>query len=496
MKFTIRSWSRRFLFPAALFVTFAFAVSLPEDAQTAAMKKPMMTAKIKPSAIKLERSVEQQILAVTRDLVTKRLGAKLDRSISSRAETKILQKLPKGFLAEAIVQTLRKDVFSAEMARIQFKFIDGKAVEVNVNEDFQPAAGKTPASAPKNVDLEKSKNKLLAQGIISQAGASLPLGAVALANTYCGSIDSAVSATNNIYETFRKRFGDSVQKRIGDESTEGEILKFLQNDSNLLAWNNIGHASTASSSGRPCYGLLQADDTITDEEFTSLTPSQGLYSAVVLTNSCNSFKDPLAAAIWSRGTRTYIGGNILLPIGRSEPVDELFWENILIKNMTMAAALDDAQQQKGFPIGTFGLKGDTGVFSALTMSDLGTYGFLKIGKNKKEVKWNETVVLTPEDATLISGGKAAFEISYSYREYNGFSASGFRNSLLFNGQEVTQQTNLSIGPKEIKEVHTQAYFGLQDGKLQIKIDADNAIPEIREDNNFNFFVTIKFKGFD
>jgi len=48
---------------------------------------------------------------------------------------------------------------------------------------------------------------------------------------------------------------------------------------------------------------------------------------------------------------------------------------------------------------------------------------------------------------------------------------------------------------EIKNVHTQAYLGPQDGKLQIKIDADDEVAESREDNNFHFYVNIKFEGF-
>lgn len=128
--------------------------------------------------------------------------------------------------------------------------------------------------------------------------------------------------------------------------------------------------------------------------------------------------------------------------------------------------------------------------------DLGMYGFLKVGKFKKEVKWNETIVLTRDDATLISGGKPAFEIYYACREYNGVAVPGpFKNKIFFNGNLVSQQTNLSLAPSEIKEIHTQAYLGPQGGKLQIKIDADNEVDESREDNNFNFFVTLNFRGF-
>lgn len=128
--------------------------------------------------------------------------------------------------------------------------------------------------------------------------------------------------------------------------------------------------------------------------------------------------------------------------------------------------------------------------------DLGMYGFLKIGKMQKEVKWNESIVLTPADATLVSGGKPAFEVYYSYREYNGVNVPGpFKVKIFFNGNVVSQQTNLSCGPSEIKPIHTQAYLGPQSGRLQIKIDADNEVPESREDNNSEFYVSITFRGF-
>lgn len=99
--------------------------------------------------------------------------------------------------------------------------------------------------------------------------------------------------------------------------------------------------------------------------------------------------------------------------------------------------------------------------------DLGMYGFLKIGKLKKEVKWNRTIILTPADVTLMSHGNPAFEVYYAYREYAGVSAKGFKNKIFFNGKLVSQQTNLSLNPKQIKQVHTQAYLGPKNGKLQI-----------------------------
>jgi hypothetical protein len=128
--------------------------------------------------------------------------------------------------------------------------------------------------------------------------------------------------------------------------------------------------------------------------------------------------------------------------------------------------------------------------------DLGMCGFLKIGKQAREVKWNDTIVLTPDDATAISGGKPVFEIYYCYKEINGTAVLGpFKNKIFFNDKLVSQQTGLSLDAKEIKNVHTQAYCGPKEGFLQIKIDADNAVAESREDNNFHFIANLKFQGF-
>ena len=133
--------------------------------------------------------------------------------------------------------------------------------------------------------------------------------------------------------------------------------------------------------------------------------------------------------------------------------------------------------------------------AAIKKPDLGMYGFLKLGKNKRLVKWGQSITLTPADATLISNGKPAFEVYYACREFNNIAAGPFLNKLFFNGNLVSKQTNLNLGPGEIRPIHTQAYLGPQNGRLKINVDADNNVAETREDNNFNFFVKLKFKGF-
>ncbi len=128
-------------------------------------------------------------------------------------------------------------------------------------------------------------------------------------------------------------------------------------------------------------------------------------------------------------------------------------------------------------------------------ADVGAYGFLKIGKKQKEVRWNETLVLTPDDATLVSNGKPAFELYYAIREYNGAAAPGpFKCKWYFNGSEVSIQSTLALAANEIKPIHTQAYLGPQEGTLELRVDADGVVTEAREDNN-TFRVKLQFRGF-
>ena len=126
--------------------------------------------------------------------------------------------------------------------------------------------------------------------------------------------------------------------------------------------------------------------------------------------------------------------------------------------------------------------------------DVGLYGFMKIGKRKRLVQWNESITLTPADATLVSHGHPAFDIYYGFREYEGYPAHGFKNKLTFNNKVVSIQSHLSLNGKQIRQVATQAYMGPGAGKLCVKVDADNEISETGEHNN-NGCVTVKFSGF-
>jgi len=131
-----------------------------------------------------------------------------------------------------------------------------------------------------------------------------------------------------------------------------------------------------------------------------------------------------------------------------------------------------------------------------TKADLGLYGFLDIGQNKKEVKWNETITLTPADAMSISGDQAAFNLYYADKNYGNAKSGIYRNAISFDGVLVSQQTNRQLDFGEKADIWTQAYFTARNGthKLSFKVDADNHVVESSETNN-DFVVYVKLEGF-
>ena len=131
-----------------------------------------------------------------------------------------------------------------------------------------------------------------------------------------------------------------------------------------------------------------------------------------------------------------------------------------------------------------------------TKADLGLYGFLQIGQNKKEVKWNETITLTPADAMSISGDQAAFNLYYADKNYGNAKSGIYRNAISFDGVLVSQQTNRQLDFGEKADIWTQAYFTARNGthKLSFKVDADNHVVESSETNN-DFVVYVKLEGF-
>ncbi len=336
------------------------------------------------SKIQLNQETQNKLIGASRELMTKNFSADFARGVRSHAETNVLRQTAKGYIAETIVLNLLKNTYTAEMSRLEFSHEDGKTKLLNINRNYRPsfAASIKAVAADAKLQGEKQKLNIHKAGKVPDDPRQFKLDALiieaeqaearekhhswwpakGLANTACDMFPSAVTYTNAIHAVMYHKFGGYAAKRIGAASKDAEITDFLKNDYALLAWNNIGHGVTAAKNGEPCHGLSQWDGTMWWNEIAAISPPKGLYGSVSLTNSCNSFKNPLNNAIWSRGPRTYIGGNILLPVGRSEQAAYHFWYRTLLMKWPMATALTKAQQDLGFPAGTFGLRGWGGAF--------------------------------------------------------------------------------------------------------------------------------------
>jgi hypothetical protein len=335
------------------------------------------------SKIQLNQDAKNKLIGASRELVTKNFSADFARGIGGMAETKVLRQTAQGYVAETIVLNLLKNTYTAEMSRIEFSHEAGRTKLLNIQRNYQPRVTERPRMVAQDAKLqaEKQKLKILKARQVPQDPQKFNYGqaikeaeaaeareahhswwyARGLANTPCTDLALAVTATDYIHAIMSYAWGGSAAKRIGSASTKKEIMDFLKYDSSLLAWNNIGHGVTLKS-GDPCYGLVQWDGAIYWDDFLLMDSSIGLYSSVSFMNSCNAFKKPISYYIWAKGPRTYIGGNINLPTFKSEYVAWYFWYYTLLARWPMATALTKGQQEWGFPVGTYGLRGDSGAF--------------------------------------------------------------------------------------------------------------------------------------
>jgi hypothetical protein len=178
--------------------------------------------------------------------------------------------------------------------------------------------------------------------------------AKALANTAYPEVVTADEATDQVYTLFLLAFG-SAKKLVGPaESGKDNVLNYLRNDGNLIAWNNIGHGNTTK--------LFQNGTNILHTDISGGAAAfQGLNNCVCLVNACQTFNDPLKAAIIGRAPRTYIAGVINLPKVTSEGSNPNFWFKVLFQGKTMAVAYNETNNQAGLN-GYWGFWGDSGVF--------------------------------------------------------------------------------------------------------------------------------------
>jgi hypothetical protein len=185
---------------------------------------------------------------------------------------------------------------------------------------------------------------------------AVPAGPTAkgLANTAYPEVETAKEATGQVYTLFLVALG-SASRLVGPaESSKNNVLNYLRNDNNLIAWNNIGHGNKGT--------LFQNGTNIYAGDISGGAASfNGLNNCVCLINSCQTFNDPLKAAILGRGPRTYIAGVINLPMVTSEGSNPNFWFKVLFQNKAMSVAYNETNNEAGLN-GYWGFWGDSGIF--------------------------------------------------------------------------------------------------------------------------------------
>jgi hypothetical protein len=127
----------------------------------------------------------------------------------------------------------------------------------------------------------------------------------------------------------------------------------------LKALGNIGHGNHD--------GIQLADGMLTNLWFDTL-PHNALAGKLLYFNSCQVHNAPLEPAIMRAGARTYIGGDVNLPIGSSEEVFKCFWDATLNDKTAMGAALGVCEETQGLT-GFHGLSGDAGRFTDSRVGD-------------------------------------------------------------------------------------------------------------------------------
>ena len=175
-----------------------------------------------------------------------------------------------------------------------------------------------------------------------------------LANTAYPEVVTAEDATHQVHILMQFALG-SASKLIGPRrSSKTNVLNYLRSDSNLVAWNNIGHGSPTT--------LYQNGTNITSGDISpSTTLFKGLNGCVCLVNSCQTFNDPLKKAILTHKPRVYIAGVLNLPMVTSEGSNPNFWFKTLFQHKPMSVAYNETNTESGLT-GYWGYWGYTGRF--------------------------------------------------------------------------------------------------------------------------------------
>jgi hypothetical protein len=332
-------------------VAAASVQKIPQNITMATTVKPIRLS----TRVSLNTAERKAVNNATYALINQHLKQKIRQSSSLTPRVQILSKSGNRIAAEAMVVSRAKNSYSATITKLDYEITGDQVTLKNKIANYAPKVSRI--LTPARIDSTTLKLK---QDLLANLHIALPQGwgPKAMANTPCDNISSAVNYTNQISGIFNQAFGSS-SKKIGSASTKTALLDVLKKGNRLVAWNNIGH-------GNPSCIVQWNDEPIWHTDFNSSVPFKGIHGAVILLNSCNVCASPynLKNAIKQHNPRTYIGGAVSLPIGRSEKVDKDFWSGSLLQGKTMATALAQAEQNQGLT-GYFCLDGFSGRFATV-----------------------------------------------------------------------------------------------------------------------------------
>jgi hypothetical protein len=326
------------------------ATKVPPTLQVSpVIKGVQVTAKLA-----IQTHERQNVENATRFLISQQFGSLVNTSLSVSPMVTIPRKVGNRLHVEALLLFLAKNTYTSTLSKLDYEVEGDQVFLKNKIDNYippivtlqKPTAVKQTTVKLKQDMLKNIKPPALPQGY----------GPMALANSCNTEFASAVDGTNKVHNIFVQAFG-LAEKKIGAQSTKASLMDILQKGTRLLAWNNIGH-------GNSDHIVEWNHETIATADFNTTTPFEGVYNSVILLNSCNVCASPysLRNAMKQHGYRTYIGGAVSLPVGNSEYVDVIFWDETLLKNQNMAVALNDGQTQRKLA-GYFCLDGYNGKFA-------------------------------------------------------------------------------------------------------------------------------------
>jgi hypothetical protein len=316
--------------------------------------------------------IDEKILTgIAHDLIDKKLADLKTQSDRVSAEIKLTAKdhTQRSIDFQINVTFQKKKTYTAEVKQIKFSLVNGRSRNVVVKDPDPIKIKRVRVKGTYEDCKTKQKVQITPEGKFNMV--SIKPGKIqrkppksawhftywqyvkGLADTPVPDYPTAKAATDNIYKLFSQVFQGSAVELLGPQSTVGNISDYLKHDSELLAWNHIGHGNESL--------IALSDGNLTATDVQNMIPSEGIHCAVILLNSCLTCNGSLRDAFLSKNPRTYIAGNILLPIGPSEEVDKCFWKDILQNSVRMDTALANCSKAQNLT-GAFCLHGDPGLF--------------------------------------------------------------------------------------------------------------------------------------